>query len=525
MEKERAKIALAMIVRNEAENLGRCIAAAAPLVERLVITDTGSTDGTQKLLGELAEEHGLALDLAEEPWENFKVNRSSLMRRARGAADWLLLLDADLVIHAPDPLPDLEEADCWEGRVDFSGMDYTLPFLVRASKPWYYEGVAHSYLACEEKFEEREMPGLWVEDYSRTTNEKIERDLVALLADHAANPRNARTVFYLAQSYYDLGRIHEAIAFYRMRAEMGSGWDEEAYFARYRLGSLLCEHVDFRQGARELLAAWEARPHRIEALRALAGSATAVANKITDSRGDRLFVGSRSYQPHEIRLAPVEPPLRGTPAEFASLAGCRPSQLRRLTKSFDASKVSAIIVTRGNVDLEPTLAPIREAFEDIVIWNNAERLRDLGPFGRYAAIQEAKNPVVAWVDDDVIFEDWEALLAHYDPERVVVNMDQPWIEGAGYGDFLAMMGAGSICPAWLPAKVFERYRLVYPHDPWFLLESDFVFGVLAPFTRVDLPYAVREFSDDANRLYTQPWQTEQKWAAINRCREILELPE
>lgn len=299
-------IALAAIMRDEAENLERCLNAAAKVVEKVVLVDTGSEDDSIAVARSWSDESGVPLILYEESWQNFKVNRTSLIRHAEKEADWMLLLDIDLVVHAPNPLV-LEGSDCWQGRVRFASLDYTLPFLIRSGKPWYYEGVAHSYLACDEEFDDAEMEGLWVEDYSHTGPEKLERDLEALSAEHARNPLDRRTVFYLAQTHYDLDHFEEAIAYYRMRAEMG-GWDEEVYFSRYRLGCLLSEHVSFAAGAKELLRAWEERPERIEALRALAGSATSVANKIPRTT-DRLFVGKASYDPHEIsaRARPSRP--------------------------------------------------------------------------------------------------------------------------------------------------------------------------------------------------------------------------
>jgi Glycosyl transferase family 2 len=509
-------VCLAMIIRDEAENLVRCLAAAAKIVDKVVLVDTGSEDDTLEVAREWAARTGVALVIHEEPWQNFRENRTSLLRHAEREADWILMLDADLVIHAPSPLP-LEPADCWQGRVSFAGLSYTLPFLIRSGKPWRYEGVAHSYLACDEEFDEAEMAGLWVEDYSHTSQEKIARDLELLSAEHARKPLDRRTVFYLAQSYYDLDRFEEAIHYYRMRAEMG-GWDEEVYFARYRLGCMLAEHVSFAQGAKELLRAWEERPGRVEALRALAGSATSVANKLPVP-ADRLFLGTGSYGPHEISAAPAAPALEGSTQQHWRKAKPRSDQMRRHTPApLTPEHVSAILVTRGNVDMQPILETL--PFPDVVVWDNSQR-ENLGPFGRYAAIREAKNAVIYWQDDDIVFDRFDDLLAAYQKGRYVSNMDAGWIAGAGYGDFVSMQGAGSICDADLPWRVFDRYARHHPDDWDFLIEADFVFGVLAPFVRVDLGYQTRAFTDDPDRLYTQPWQTAKKWAAIERCREII----
>lgn len=530
------EIAAALIVRDETANIVRCLDAAKAIATRLLVMDTGSEDGTPELVERWTAENGLPLELHNEPWENFAVNRTSLMRHGReNGADWLLLLDADLVLHAPDPLPDMEGADAWFGRINGS-LDYALPFLVRASKPWFYEGVAHSYLACTEDFNEAVMDGLAVDDYSHTTREKLERDLEALSLDLARNPTGSRTAYYLAQTYQDLDMIPEAIQTYRLRAGMG-GYAEETYYARYRLGCLLCEHVGFTEGARELLAAWEARPSRAEALRALAGAATNVANKIAYP-DDRLFVGRSAYQPHDVPVpseaAPVEvaatfsaaPPghVVGTPRQHAHKADTRKRQ-RRLLRSRDITRpltyddVTAVLVTRGNVDMAPIIDPL--PFNDVVVWDNSRRPEDLGPFGRYAAIREARNPVIYWQDDDVLFDRFDDLLAAYRPGMCVTNMDAAWVEGAGYGDFVSMQGAGSLCDAWLPERVFAEYREHHPDDDDFLIEADFVFGCLVPFARVDVGYRTREFTDDADRLYTQVWQQSKKREAIERCRAIV----
>ncbi|MFB3079439.1 MAG: glycosyltransferase, partial [Lysobacterales bacterium] len=42
-------LSLCMIVKNEADNLEKCLSLARPHVEEIVIVDTGSTDGTQEI--------------------------------------------------------------------------------------------------------------------------------------------------------------------------------------------------------------------------------------------------------------------------------------------------------------------------------------------------------------------------------------------------------------------------------------------------------------------------------------------
>lgn len=506
-------IALAMMVKNEEAVIEACLRSAATFIDRWVILDTGSTDRTKEIVAETLE--GIPGEIFDAEFVNFGVTRSVLMAHANATdSDYLMLLDADMEVdYQPGgPFPDLT-ADVYEGRLRTGPLDYTLPILVRNDRAWRYEGVAHSYLACDGPWYSEQLPGLRIIDGSHTSQEKIRRDLDLLTAEHARNPLDARTAFYLAQTYYDLDMHAEAIAMYRHRAYL-DGWDEETFYARYRLGALLCEHVSFAAGAKELLAAWEMRPHRIEPLRVLANAANSVADKYP-MPVDRLFVGANHYRQPEPLEPAVMPP-------FPQIA---PTRLRRrphvtARKGLDPRDVSAIIPTRGNVDLRPVIDSL--PYTDIVLWNNAERDHDYRAFGRYAAIPETKNPVIFWVDDDVIFTAHDELLAAYEPGRLVCNMDDDWIDGAGYRDRCGMQGAGSLCDADLPAKIWAGYLAAHPWDDDALTEADFVFGALVPFTVVDLGYQAREFADDPDRLYTQPGQTARKHMMIDRCRALLE---
>jgi hypothetical protein len=508
-------VGLTMMVKDEAANIERCLAAARPLVDRWTILDTGSTDDTPKLISRMMR--GTPGELHRSPFVNFAASRTELMNLARGTADYLMLLDADMTVRYPaDRLPPLT-ADVYEGTILQGTLAYALPILVRGDRAWRYEGVAHSYLAADKGWDGEVLPGLEILDGSSTSDAKLRLDLELLAAEHARNPLDARTCFYLAQTYADLDMFPEAIEKYRARIHL-DGWAEETYYARYQLGSLLCQHVSYAEGASHLLAAWEMRPNRTESLRVLANVTTNVADK-TPYPTDLLFVKPSAYATGR----PAAPAPAGPPPPLPPIA---PTRARRKPKvaagKLRAQDVSAVVVTRGNVDLAPILATI--PYDDVVVWDNAEREHDYKAFGRYAAIPETKNPVIFWVDDDVLFTNHDALLAEYEPGKLVANMDEPWIDGAGYRDLVAMQGAGSLCPADLPARVFERYLAVHPWDVDALVEADFIFGVLAPFKIIDVGYDTMPYTDDPDRLYTQPGQTERKWRMIERCRAMLPAP-
>jgi len=87
-------LSLCMIVKNEAENLERCLETARPHVEEIVIVDTGSTDGTQAIARRYA-------DVFDEiAWPNsFSKARNHSFDLSSG--DYNIWLDGDE--HMPDP--------------------------------------------------------------------------------------------------------------------------------------------------------------------------------------------------------------------------------------------------------------------------------------------------------------------------------------------------------------------------------------------------------------------------------------
>ncbi|MFK0218578.1 glycosyltransferase [Streptomyces vinaceus] len=290
-------ICLCMIVKNESAVIERCLDSARDLIDTWVISDTGSTDGTQELIRSALR--GIPGELHEEPWTDFGHNRSLNIAHARGKADYLLLLDADLVLRRTGPLPPLG-AQSYMLRHEGT-TEYRIKRLVRGDLPWRYEGVTHEYLTCDSPGEYDEHPGfqenldaLSIEDHADggSRHDKFERDARLLGAELERDPSNTRTVFYLAQTMRDMGDTAAAIRLYQRRAAMG-GWAEEVYFALLQVGVLSAESGDWPTAMDAFSQAWESRPTRLEACYELAS---------------RLRVLGRHHTAHAITAAVLDRP-------------------------------------------------------------------------------------------------------------------------------------------------------------------------------------------------------------------------
>lgn len=245
-------LGLAMIVRDEAPIIGRCLRSVRDCVQAWTVVDTGSSDGTPELVEEaLAGKPGR---LIHSDFKSFGEARSELIAAARGAADYSLVLDAD---HTLESVGELPTADA--GYVRFDGdLDYALPLLLSSRIEWKYRGKTHEYLDAERAFSV-EQTSWRVREHNDGSSRvhKFERDLDLLLSDYDEEEPDPRTVFYLAETYKHLGRRKRAARFYRKRARMTEGFDEERFYAALQLGRIL-ESVDW------LVQAMNLRPWRLE---------------------------------------------------------------------------------------------------------------------------------------------------------------------------------------------------------------------------------------------------------------------
>jgi tetratricopeptide (TPR) repeat protein len=253
-----------MVVRDEAAVLERCIASVRGLIDSWSICDTGSTDGTpelaRKLLGDVPGE------VHFRPWVDFGHNRSEAVRLAGRRSRYLLLLDADMTVtYDPARMAELEAAS-YLLRYD-GDLEYWQKLLVRSDLDWRYVGSTHEYIMCPDTDEERRLDSMVVHHHEDGTSRarKLPRDLELLSHDLRRDPRDVRTLFYLAQTLRDLGRTKTAIELYERRAELG-GWNEEVFYALYQAGVLRAAQGDWQGGLATLLRAWEQRPTRTESL-------------------------------------------------------------------------------------------------------------------------------------------------------------------------------------------------------------------------------------------------------------------
>lgn len=268
-------LCLNMIVKNESKVIERCLDSVREIIDYWVISDTGSTDGTQDIIRNYFRQHQIDGILLEHEWQDFSHNRNLALESARGKADYILLMDADDYFVNQENFRLPNEADCYMVEQRYSGLKYFNSKLIRASLPWRWVGVLHEYLDCDEPYSSENLHGDFhissTTEGARSSNpNKYLDDAKVLTKALADEPDNARYRFYLAQSYRDYGDPASALEHYQKRVEMG-GWAEEVWYSLLQV-ALLKERLDYPDDEviKSYLKAYEYRPRRAESLYHLA---------------------------------------------------------------------------------------------------------------------------------------------------------------------------------------------------------------------------------------------------------------
>lgn len=373
------RVCLHMIVKNESPVIARCLRSVLPWVDAAVIVDTGSADDTRGIASYELRESGKKFVVAEREWKGFAASRNdglALARETIGDLDgWLLFtLDADEILTPDDGFawPD-EDLDGWHVWCDLAGVRFTRTLITRASVPWKYEGALHEDVTLDREYRVGHPPaGLLVRstrDGARARNPKrYEEDAALLLAEHEKHPEDARTVFYIANSYRDAGNHEEALRWYDKRAAM-PGTEQETWATMHERARcmIMCKLPANDIIAAHLLA-YQNRPCRAETLRQLAqfcrmSAAPAVADLFDDAASrmrkprDIMFVDQTAYTPSP-RVGIITAPRAGGAFPLAAtLTGCiaaddsiQPEAIRVFNDGLAPLPLPSVVGQEGNTE-------------------------------------------------------------------------------------------------------------------------------------------------------------------------------
>ena len=145
-------ICLNMIVKNESRIIKRVLDSVIDLIDCFCIIDTGSTDDTvQKIMNYFK---GIPKwgKLGFITFENFEKTRNEAFQMCKGMSDYVLFLDADMVLkHSIDK--NKLDKDYYAFFQETDGIRYHNTRLVKNDDNFYYRGVTHEVILSKGEVE------------------------------------------------------------------------------------------------------------------------------------------------------------------------------------------------------------------------------------------------------------------------------------------------------------------------------------------------------------------------------------
>ncbi len=247
-------ISLCMIVKNEADNLPRCLDSVNGIVDEIVIVDTGSTDETTQI----AERYEAKV-ISFEWTGSFSDARNESLKHATG--EWILWLDAD------EALADGKEnlRKILEQNSEYDG--FILPMVSFVGHRSHREGHVHPAfrlfrnlkgIRFERNLHEQIAGSIlkvkpdakfgilpvWIEHYGYLTplvrrKQKVERNLELAKKDLQSNPTDPFAWYNLGREYLRLSQWERAYYCFR-RALFHHGDNFTPYLLRCLCDAVQC---------------------------------------------------------------------------------------------------------------------------------------------------------------------------------------------------------------------------------------------------------------------------------------------
>lgn len=249
-------IVFATMCKNEEHCILQTLESVANHIDYWVVCDTGSTDKTIELVKTFFEERNIPGELHQDEWVGFDHNKTLMMERAKGKADYIMHLDADdlLVGDFSFQFTHLDESfeivlnDAYFIPVKRGTSEWKALIMFNGNHSWKFCGVAHTtiknldkpnyttgnlssgrfYISGEGIGSRAFDPKKYLYDAERLQKQFWD----TLIND--PDELNSRSVFYTAQSYMDYGMYREGLQWNRLYLKLKNVWVEEVFEAYMR---------------------------------------------------------------------------------------------------------------------------------------------------------------------------------------------------------------------------------------------------------------------------------------------------
>lgn len=226
-------------------------------IDYWVVSDTGSTDNTCKIIEDFFREKNIPGELHHDEWVSFDINKTKLFDYCYKKTDYILHLDADHLLEGEFEFREEDAGKlkyhCLCKRGNTSSITFQVIFMYNNNYHWKFCGVAHTTIRCLDNYNLLDDGYLTDRNFYLNSRDNGNRSLdsekyykdALLLKEQFFNTLlddpdglNSRSVFYTAQSYYDSHKHEDAAKWYSLYTKLKDTWIEETFESYLRLGLL-----------------------------------------------------------------------------------------------------------------------------------------------------------------------------------------------------------------------------------------------------------------------------------------------
>ena len=236
MQKEKI-LELVMIVKNSGEVLRECLRNNKSYIDHWTIVDTGSKDNTCEII--IEELKDIPGQLHYCKFENFSQARNISLELSSKTCKYTIILDDSYSIMGGDKLRKFLNNindDCVRIKIGkYNGQsllnDYYSKRIIKSSSNLRYKYRIHEDIDTS-NIMDIEDDDIFIDDldchtHFLRTHSRFKKDIEMLLLDLKDYPKDAKTLYYLATTYYFLDEDEKALDYY------------------YKLGHLEIAHPDY----------------------------------------------------------------------------------------------------------------------------------------------------------------------------------------------------------------------------------------------------------------------------------------
>jgi glycosyltransferase involved in cell wall biosynthesis len=253
---DRPTIVFASMCKNEQHCIKNTLESVYKFIDYWVICDTGSTDKTCQIIQDFFKEKNIPGELFVDGWVSFGDNKSLMMKRAQGKADYIMHLDADDLLIGDFKFTNEDAGkDSYLIPVKRGNSEWKALILFNGKYLWKFSGVAHTTIRCLDNPHTTQSDlshyGYYISGEgigSRAFDskkyfydaEKLQKQFFDTLYTDP-DGLNIRSVFYTAQSYMDCGMINEGLQWNKLYTKLKNTWIEEEFEAQMRISRCLMQ--------------------------------------------------------------------------------------------------------------------------------------------------------------------------------------------------------------------------------------------------------------------------------------------